>query len=221
VRVLVGFRASWHRLWLDTAVRAGLRSPWRVSPAMNKVRRAAALGAVFGLGASLALAGPVLAQTSPSPDPDPSVRPDPIPSTTAKTTPTRQPTAPAPISQATPAAGTRTPPAQQAPAVDVVAAPAQPRRTIAARKARPSRRSRPASHHPPVAHPAVSPAAFERLISLDVAQRLLRPSVGSRPDDRRKAEALALAAIALLLVVVAEGSLLRLATRAPRRGRWA
>jgi hypothetical protein len=188
---------------------------------MPKVRRAAVLGAVFGVGASLALGGPVLAQTSPSPDPDPNVRPDPIPSKTSKTTAAPQPTAhAAPTSRATPASRTVTQLLQRTPSGSVAAS--RPARTVTAHK---KPRSRPPRHAPHTTnraeHPAITRAAFERLTSLDVAGQLLRSPGVAHADDRRKAEALALAAIALLLVVVAEGSLLRLASRPRQRGRWA
>jgi hypothetical protein len=187
---------------------------------MPKVRRAAVLGAVFGVGASLALGGPVLAQTSPSPDPDPNVRPDPIPSKTSKTTAAPQPTAhAAPTSRATPASRAVTQPAQRTPSAGVAAS--RPPRTVTAHKKPRSRPPRHAAHATRAEHPAITRAAFERLTSLDVAGQLLRSPGVAHADDRRKAEALALAAIALLLVVVAEGSLLRLASRPRQRGRWA
>jgi hypothetical protein len=187
---------------------------------MDMFRRAAALAAVFGVGASLALGGPALAQTSPSPDPDPNVRPDPISSKTSKTTAAPQPTArAAPTPHATPTSATVTQPAQRAPSGS--AAVSRPARTVAAHTKPRSRPPRHQAHATRAAHPAITRAAFERLTSLDVARRLLRSPAVARGYDPRKTEALALAAIALLLVVVAEGSLLRLATRPRQRGRWA
>jgi hypothetical protein len=186
---------------------------------MDKVRRAAALGAVFGVGASLALGGSVLAQTLPSPDPDPNVRPDPTPSKTSKTTAAPQPAArAAPTSQATPTSGTVTRAAQRTPSGSVAASP--PVRTVAPHKKPRSRPARHPAHATRAEHQAITRTALQRLTSLDVA-RLLRSPAIAHGDDRRKAEALALAAIALLLVVVAEGSLLRLATRPRQRSRWA
>jgi hypothetical protein len=188
---------------------------------MKRVRRAAALGAVFGVGASLALVGPLLAQTLPNPDPDPHVQPDPVP---AHVTPTASAPPPrVPASHRTRSAGSAVVPAQSAPSTSH---PAAPRPSRSATDARSSHRSRSAGHPPHRArvrepHPAAAPKAWQRLASLASARALFATPGDERSDDRSRARALSLAAIALLLVVVAGGSLLRLSAHTPRRRGWA
>jgi hypothetical protein len=192
---------------------------------MQRVRRAAALGAVLGVGASLALAEPVLAQTSPSPDPDPQVRPDPIRTSTVKTT--SSPVTRAPTSQTTSSAGSGTLPSQKAPSRHVAAAAPQPTGTTAAPKSRSSHRTRRAAHRDRARrargsqHPAATSNALDRLAPLTAARPLFSDDGSRQADDRSRARALSLAAIALLLVVVAGGSLLRMSARVPQRGGWA
>jgi hypothetical protein len=185
-----------------------------------RLDRAAALVAAFVVGASGALAGPVLAQTVPSPDPDPKIQPDPIPTSRSKVTTTPRPAVRSPASSSAPAAGQPTPLAQQPTAAS------RPSPAHTSKTGRSARRSRPASkpHRTQTRHrqPATAQRAWERLSSLTAEQPFSAALGGGQADDRSQARALSLAAIALLLVVIAGGSALRLTARLPndvQRGR--
>jgi hypothetical protein len=174
-------------------------------------RTLAALTAVVVLGASLAVASPAFAQITPSPDPDPHVRPDPV-TTTSKTAPSRQLVTHAPTvrsalqplssgSSATAAVTATAPPSSSSRVT------ASARRTHHARRAAKSHPARKRTTHD------AAVAAWRRL-TVPTFPRLAAPQA----DDRSQARELSLAAIALLLVVIAGGSLLRM-TRDVQRGR--
>jgi hypothetical protein len=166
-------------------------------------RTVAALGAVVVVSAALGVASPAFAQITPSPDPDPQIRPDPV-TTTSHTTPS-----PRPVTHTTPVV-------RSAPLATVTAtepASSSPRVTASARRAHPARRaSKPHTARKRTAHDAAL-AAWRR-----VAVPTFPPLAASQADDRSQARELSLAAIALLLVVIAGGSLLRM-TRDVHRGR--
>jgi hypothetical protein len=155
------------------------------------------------LGAALAAAPPAFAQLTPSPDPDPQIRPDPV-TTTSHTTPS-----PRPVTHTTPVVRS----ARLTTVTATEPASSSPRATVSARRAHPTRRA--AKPHPArkrTAH-VVAVAAWRRL-AVPTFPRLAAP----RADDRSQARELSLAAIALLLVVIAGGSLLRM-TSDVQRGR--
>jgi hypothetical protein len=165
------------------------------------------------VSAALGVASPALAQITPSPDPDPQVRPDPV-TAQSNTAPAQRPaphppavrSTPQPVSSGTGEAAGVTAPQSSGPRVKVSARPAHPARR--ASKPRPTRAR--------TVHDAAL-AAWKRL-----AVPAFPPLAAPQADDRSQARELSLAAIALLLVVIAGGSLLRLTARLPRdvhRGR--
>jgi hypothetical protein len=165
------------------------------------------------LSASFAVASPAFGQLTPSPDPDPQVGPDPV-TTQSHTTPSQRPaTQTTPAAQSTP----QTVSSQSNP-VAAVTAPApqsssQPTTTRARRAHDPTRRaSKP--------HPARKPTAHDAGVGSwrGLAAPTFPPLAAPQAEDRSQARELSLAAIALLLVVIAGGSLLRL-TRNVHRGR--
>jgi hypothetical protein len=172
---------------------------------------AAALCAVVVVSAALAVASPAFAQITPSPDPDPQIRPDPV-TTTSQTTPSRQPVTHAPAVRIAPQPVSSAP---SKPATVTTTAPqsSSPRVAVSARRAHPTRRaSKPHPARRRTAHDAAV-AAWRR-----VAVPTFPPLAAPQGDDRSQARELSLAAIALLLVVIAGGSLLRM-TRDVHRGR--
>jgi hypothetical protein len=173
-------------------------------------RTVAALGAVVVVSAALGVASPAFAQITPSPDPDPQIRPDPV-TTPSHTTPPQRPS-----TQTTPAV--RSSPQSvssgsiQAPAVTAPQS-SSPRVVVDAKPTHTTRhRSKPHPTRARTVHDAAL-AAWRRL-----AVPTFPPLAATRADDRSQARELALAAIALLLVVIAGGSLLRM-TRDVHRGR--
>jgi hypothetical protein len=170
------------------------------------------LAAVVVLSAALAVASPAFAQLTLSPDPDPQIQPDPV-TTPSHTTPTQRPstrTTPVVRSAPQPVSSGSSPPA----AVTAATPPSSsPRVTVSARRAHPARpASKPHPAHKRTVHDAAV-AAWRRL-----AVPTFPPLAAPQADDRSQARELSLAAIALLLVVIAGGSLLRL-TRDVHRGR--
>jgi hypothetical protein len=98
--------------------------------------------------------------------------------------------------------------------------------TVSTRRAHPARHAaKPKAHttRKRSAHDPVLAAVWRRLSAWVVkAPTTFRTLAATQPDDRSQARELSLAAIALLLVVVAGASLLRLTARLPRdvqRGR--
>jgi hypothetical protein len=174
-------------------------------------RTPAAPLAVVILSASLAVASPAFAQITPSPDPDPQVRPDPV-TTQSHTTASQRP-----ATHTTPAVRTAPQPvSSQAAEVTVgTTASSSPRVTVSARRSHPARRAaKPKAQHrrKRTAHDAAV-AAWRRL-----AVPTFPPLAAPQAEDRSQARELSLAAIALLLVVIAGGSLLRM-TSDVQRGR--
>jgi hypothetical protein len=174
---------------------------------------AAALCAVVGVSAALGVAAPAFAQTTPSPDPDPQIRPDPV-TTQVKTTPSQRPVTRTPVVRSAP----------QAPPVTAHAAQSSsPRVTVSARSSHPARgASKPHRTRKRSAHDPALVAVWRRLSAWAVKAPISRSLAFTQPHDRSQAGALSLAAIALLLVVIAGGSLLRLTSRLPNdvdRGR--
>jgi hypothetical protein len=167
------------------------------------------LAASVVLIAALGVASPAFAQSTPSPDPDPQARPDPV-TTRSDATPSPRPvtqtpvvrSAPQPVSsgssRTTAAAASRS----TSPRVIVHAKPAH----ITRHASRPHRTRARTVH-------AAAVAAWRRL-AVPIFPRL----TAAQADDRPRARELSLAAVALLLVVIAAGSLLRL-TRDVQRGR--
>jgi len=172
---------------------------------------ATALCAVVVVSAALAVASPAFAQITPSPDPDPQIRPDPV-TTTSHTTPSPQPVTHAPtvrsalqpVSSGSSATAAVTPTARPS---------SSPRVTVSARRAHPTRRaSKP--------HPARKRTTYDAAVAAwrRLAVPTFPPLAAPQADDESQARELSLAAIALLLVVIAGGSLLRM-TRDVQRGR--
>jgi hypothetical protein len=171
----------------------------------------AAQCAVVVVSAALAVASPAFAQITPSPDPDPQVRPDPV-TTTSQPTPSRQPVTHAPAVRIAPQ---RVSSVRSQPATVTATAPqsSSPRVAVSARRAHPTRRaSKPHPARRRTTHDAAV-AAWRRL-----PVPTFPPLAAPQGDDRSQARELSLAAIALLLVVIAGGSLLRMA-RDVQRGR--
>jgi hypothetical protein len=184
---------------------------------------AATLCAVAVLSTALGVAAPAFAQTTPSPDPDPQIRPDPV-TTQAKTTPSQRPVTRTPVvrSALQPVSSGANPTAT----VTASAAPSSASRvTVSARRTHPARRTAKAKPHPTrerAAHDPALVAVWRRLSAWVVRTPISRTLAATQPNDRSQARALSLAAIALLLVVIAGASLLRLTARLPRdvqRGR--
>jgi hypothetical protein len=161
------------------------------------------------VSAAIGVASPAFAQITPSPDPDPQIRPDPV-TTRSNTTPAPRPpthtpvarSAPQPVSSGSIQAPAVTAPQSSSPRVVVDAKPTHTTR----------HRSKPHPTRARTVHDAAL-AAWRRL-----AVPTFPPLAATRADDRSQARELALAAIALLLVVIAGGSLLRM-TRDVHRGR--
>ena len=197
---------------VDRAVRRAYRRHTGQRRTARLGRTLAALAAVVVLSAALAVASPGFAQLTPSPDPDPQVRPDPV-TTTSHTTPSPQPVTRAPVARSAPQPVSSAP---SQPAPVTAAAPqssSQPTTTRARRAHDPTRRaSKP--------HPARKPTAHDAGVGSwrGLAAPTFPPLATPQADDRSQARELSLAAIALLLVVIAGGSLLRL-TRDVQRGR--
>jgi len=163
------------------------------------------------LSASFAVASPAFGQLTPSPDPDPQVGPDPV-TTTSHATQSPQPVTRAPAVRSAPqpvsSARSRT-----APVTATVPQSSSPRTTASAVGAHPTRRaSKPHPERKRTGH-AAAVAVWRRL-----AVPRFPPLAAEQAGDRSQARELSLAAIALLLVVIAGGSLLRM-TRDVHRGR--
>jgi hypothetical protein len=191
-------------------------------PVLASARSVPALLSVVALLVSiLALAPPAAAVDEPTPDPSLDVRPDPQP-VHSHTAPADQPATPvqekaAPTerssttrTQVTLAAPNRTaqPTSGQPPTTrSRPLSASRPRTSAAARATRPHERARRNDH-------ASAIATLRRLSSMLAAPRLLRPAATSRSSGSDSgAEALLFAGLALLLLVAASGSLLRLTTR--------
>jgi len=178
-------------------------------------RTAAALGVAAVVSAVLAVAPSAFAQTTPSPDPDPHVRPDPV-TTSSTTTPSQRPATHTPAVRSAPQPASSG--SSRASAVNETAPrSSSPRVTVSARRAHPARRaSKPHPARQRTAHDTV--VAASRSLAVPIFPRL----ASAQADDRSRARELSLAAMALLLVVIAGGSLLRLTARLPsdvHRGR--
>jgi hypothetical protein len=173
---------------------------------------AVALGVVAVASAAPGVVSPAFAQITPSPDPDPQIRPDPV-TTPSHTTPSQRPAThttltvrrtsqPVSSAHSQPAVVSEATPQSSSPPVTVSARRAHPRRP--ASKPHPARKR--------TTHDAAV-AAWRRL-----AVPTFAPLAAPQADDRSQTRELSLAAIALLLVVIAGGSLLRM-TRDIHRGR--
>jgi hypothetical protein len=196
---------------VDRAVRRAYRRHTGQRRTARLGRTLAALAAVVVLSAALAAASPGFAQLTPSPDPDPQVRPDPV-TTTSHTTPSPQPVTRAPVVRSAPQPVSSTP-SQPATVTATVPQSSSPRTTASAGGAHPTRRaSKPHPERKRTGH-AAAVAAWRRL-----AVPRFPPLAAEQAGDRSQARELSLAAIALLLVVIAGGSLLRM-TRDVQRGR--
>jgi len=165
------------------------------------------------MSTALGVAAPAFAQITPSPDPDPQIRPDPV-TTQAKTTPSPRPVTRTPVVPIAPRA---------APVTARAAQSSSPRVTVSARSSHPARgASKPHRTRKRSAHDPALVAVWRRLSAWAVKAPISRSLAFTQPHDRSQAGALSLAAIALLLVVIAGGSLLRLTSRLPNdvdRGR--
>jgi hypothetical protein len=167
-----------------------------------------------------AFATPAFGQTTPSPDPDPQIRPDPV-TTQSNTTPSQRPATHTPAVRSAPQPASSG--SSQAPAVTATAPrSSSPRVTVSARPVHPApRASKPRRTRERTPH-AAAVSAWRRLSARARIGPIFPPLGAARPDERSQAGALSLAAIALLLVVIAGGSLLRLTARLPsdlHRGR--
>jgi hypothetical protein len=153
------------------------------------------------LSAAIGVASPALAQLTPSPDPDPQVGPDPV-TTQSHSSPAQGPAVHTPVVRSAP---------------QPVTAPAsRPSPTQVVGDAKPARQARHASKPHPARKRTTRHAVLEARRRLTVPS--FPPLVAVRADDRSQARELSFAAIALLLVVIAGGSLLRM-TREVHRGR--
>jgi hypothetical protein len=180
----------------------------QTSATTETLGRVAALGAALAVSASLAAGGLALAQSAPSPDPDPQIHPDPIATNQSTGKSTAAPAPGAPTTHIASPVASATPPVQQATVVVRSPSPGS----------RPSEKARPSKRHrvsPRRQRSTAAPAAWKRLMPLAAGNSQFDPLADEQADDRSRARALSLAAIALLLVVVAGGSLLRLSARLP------
>jgi hypothetical protein len=175
---------------------------------------------VVALVVSVFVIAPAAAATDgPSPDPSLDVRPDPAPVHSPASAPKRRPTpvqekaAPTERSSSAPTQVTfAKPTAQLTPGRPLTtrsrAVPAsRPRTSTAARATRPHERARRTNH-------AAAIVTLRRLAPLLAMPRLLRPAARSTPSGGDSgAQLLLFAGLALLLLVAASASLIRLTTR--------
>ena len=194
-------------------------------------RPRAAIAAILALVCLMAGAGVARGETTPAPDPAPSggaappssggTAPDPAPvkrpATTAPSTPQRTVQAPAstyhaPITSAAQTTSATTGTRAAAPAGS------QPRRTPRTRhraRSHAQHSAKPRPEHPLVSTPVRPEAAVSLLGPLPDAALAVRSAA-----PRNSSDGLVPAAIALLLVVLAGGSLVRLGAQLPRRAGW-
>jgi hypothetical protein len=179
------------------------------------------LRAVALLVSMLALAPAAVAADQPTPDPSLDVRPDPAPAQ-SKATPAKDQAAPVHENAA---------PTGRSPGASTGVGPASPNTTAQAsagqqattgpRRASASPRRDPAAARPTRSHEsaprsnrALAIAALRRLSPLFGAPRLLRPAVQSASSGRDSgAQLLLFAGLALLLLVAASASFIRLTMR--------